>query len=257
MRGLVAIVFAMSALIGTAHAQWPVRAMNKQIDQTNFLIDNDCSGTLIDKDERLILTASHCIAAHYDTVSREEVDKDGTVKEIKVRVTKPGTVSQIDFAGANEVHRSVFVYRVKANDPHRDLGLIQVVAKLPNTMQAPVACEAPDRGDTVYAVGNPFAVLYSTVTKGIVASVARDYRMLGIDGNGDDEQPGDNGLMQITAPIEGGNSGGAAYNDAGELIGVNVRASQVNETVAFAVPLEDVRKFLTENNVTLPACLPD
>lgn len=230
--------------------------LNRQIDQTNFLVNNDCSGTLIDKDAGYILTANHCIQDQFQDVERDELQKDGTVKKIKVRISKPGTVSQIVFAGPSMVSKTSFVFKMKAHDPDHDLGLLQVVSKLPNLQFVKLACAEPARLDTVYAVGNPFAVLYSSATKGIIASTSRDYRMLGIDGSGDDpnEQPGDNGLIQSTAPIEGGNSGGALLNDDGDLVGVNVRGSRMNETVAFAVPLDDIRKFLTDNGVDLPKC---
>lgn len=251
-RTLVALLVAATpATAAVSNAD-----LNRQIDQTNFLVNDGCSGTLVDYAAGYILTANHCIADQFQDVKRDVVGADGVIKTITVRVSKPGTVSQIVFSGPNETQRTTFVFKVVAHDADHDLALLKVVSKLPNTMQAPIACREPQRLDTDYAVGNPFGFLYSTATKGIVASTARDYRMLGIDGSGDDPstQPGDNGLIQSTAPIEGGNSGGALYNDDGELIGVNVRGSQINETVAFAVPLDDIRKFLADNSVTVPKC---
>jgi S1-C subfamily serine protease len=236
-------------MVAAFAAEWPIDAMNAQIDGANFLVNRGCSGTLIDKTNGYILTANHCIDTQFDVVTKQEIGDDGKVKEVKVRVAQPGTVSQLVFSGPNEVQRTQYVFHIKAADHDHDLALLKVVAKLPEyVVEAKLSCTAPKRGETVYAVGNPFGVLFGTVTKGIVASVARDYRMLGIDDEGDG-QSGDNGLMQITAPIEGGNSGGAIYNAIGEQIGVAVRASPVNETVAFAVPLSDLRKFLSENGV--------
>jgi len=251
LAALLVFLFA-----GSAQAEWSVDAMNQQIDQTSFVVNHNCSGTLIDKKSGYILTANHCLAGQFENVDRDEIDKDGKISKATIRIVRPGTVSQLIFSDANETQRTQYVYKVKATDPDLDLGLIQVVSKLPNTIEAPIACKYPRRGDTVYAVGNPFVVLYATVTKGIVASTDRSYRILGIDGNTQDgeEQPGDNALMQITAPIEGGNSGGAAYNERGEIIGVNVRGSRINETLAFSVPLKDIRKFLAANGVTLPEC---
>jgi S1-C subfamily serine protease len=253
-RALIAIV--LSLLAAPALAGVTNRDLNRQIDQTNFLVNDDCSGTLIDRERGYIITANHCIQDQFQDVERDELQKDGTVKKVKVRISRPGTVSQIVFDGPSEVSKTSFVFKVKAHDLDHDLGLLQVISKLPNTQDVKLSCEEPARLDTVYAVGNPFAVLYSSATKGIVASTARDYRMLGIDGNGDDpdSQPGDNALIQSTAPIEGGNSGGALLNADGDLVGVNVRGSRMNETVAFAVPLDDVRRFLKDNGVDLPEC---
>jgi len=249
------LMLSAAALLLTqaARAEISHKDLNTQIDQTNFLVNNDCSGTLIDAEHGYILTANHCIADQFQDVKRQIVDKDGNVKEITVRISKPGDVSQIVFAGPNEVQRTSFVFKMKAHDDNVDLGLLQVVSKLPNQSATKVACVDPDRLDKVYAVGNPFAILYSTASEGVVSSTARDYRMLGIDGNGDDpsEQPGDNGLTQHTAFIAPGSSGGALLNANGELIGVNVRGGN---GVFFSVPLGDVRKFLIDNKVDLTSC---
>lgn len=255
---LVAILASAFSLFGApAFAGWDLTAMNQQIDQTNFVVNGICSGTLIDKDNGLFLTANHCIDEQFQTIEKEVPDKDnqGAVKKIKIKISVPGKVSQLTFDGPKPVAENSAVFKVKAHDPDHDLALVQSESKLPNTMSAPLACKEPVRGETVYAVGNPFVVLYSSVTKGIIASVQRDYRMIGIDQTGydGDNQPGENGLIQHTAPIAGGNSGGALYNENGELIGVNVRGSAVG-SISLAVPLDDIRKFLTDNKVNLPTC---
>ncbi len=64
-------------------------------------------------------------------------------------------------------------------------------------------------GDWVVAVGNPFG-LGGTVTTGIISARGRDI------GSG----PYDD-FLQIDAPINRGNSGGPAFNLAGEVVGVN------------------------------------
>lgn len=233
----------------SATAAWDVAEMNKQIDETNVLVDDDCSGTIVDREHGMILTADHCIRSHYKEIEKETVKDDGTVEKKKVRIVLPGTISQLMFADADESQRSTYAYVVKASSYKYDLALVKVKAKLPEGREAHLACDELRRGDTVYAVGNPFAVLYGSVTSGIVASVNRTYRLLGMAGGNDDAGTGTEALVQHTAPIEGGNSGGALYNDKGELVGVNVRGSRVNETLAFAVPPKDVREFLLDNNV--------
>lgn len=224
-----------------AWADMSLTDMNRQIDQTNFLVNRSCSGTLIDVEHGYVLTANHCIADQFAIVDREKIDDKGVVTTEKVRIAVPGTVSQLYFAGPSMVQKNSYVFNIKANDAKLDLALLQTRAKLPNTQAAKLACKDPVRGEVAYAVGNPFGVLYSSITKGIVASVQRTYPMLGIDGQ--DEHA----LLQITSGIEGGNSGGATYNADGEIIGVVVRGSAVNETVGFSVPLADVKSFLAAN----------
>ena len=247
----------LAGACSVSHAQEAVSpilpaALNQQIDQTNFLVNKGCSGTLIDKVAGYILTANHCVQDQFQDVERSDVQPDGTIKKTLVRISTPGTVSQLVFVGPNEVSRTVFVFRVAAQDPDHDLALLRVLAKLRNTQDTKVACVAPQRLDPVYAIGNPFAVLYSSVSEGIVASTARDYRIIGVDGTGD-EPHGDNGLLQHTAPIAPGNSGGALLNASGELVGVNVRGVR-GFTVSLAVPLVDIRTFLKANAVVLSKC---
>jgi S1-C subfamily serine protease len=233
------------AILGSAfvHAQgWSIKAMNNQIDQTNFLLNEGCSATLIDKEKGILLTANHCIQAQFDVVEKQKVDDQGRVTTEKVRVAKPGTVSQIHFKGPNEVERSVYVFKIKANDADIDLAIVQVQTKLPNSMAAPMACADPIRGEADFAVGNTLGKLYSTVSNGIVSSINRNYAMIG-----DDSMKG--GLIQSTSAVAGGNSGGSLYNTNGEIIGVVVRGFQAPAPIALAVPLSVVKEFLSSNDM--------
>ena len=217
-----------------AHA-WEQKSMNAQIDQTDFLMNNNCSATLIDKDKGYLLTANHCVADQYQIVDQDTYDKAGKVTTTKVRIAIPGTVSQLVFNGPDEVSRTLYVVQVVKSDAATDLALVQVMGKLPNTQAAPIASVPPVRGDKVFAVGNPLVFLYASVSEGIVASTQRNYRMIGIDS--------DNGFTQTTTSISGGSSGGALYNDRGELIGVVVRGAP---GIALSVPLSDILAFLKD-----------
>ena len=75
---LLAAMFAASAVPAVA---WEtVSDMNKQIDETNFIVGDGCSGTLISIQYRLIVTAHHCIARQITTVSRDVVDANGKIE---------------------------------------------------------------------------------------------------------------------------------------------------------------------------------
>lgn len=217
-------------------AAWDISDMNTQIDQTNFLVNDNCSATLIDMKKGRLLTANHCISDQFQIIEREEIQDDGTVKTRKVRVAVPGTVSQMFFSGPAQTQKNSYTFKIVKNDASTDLALIETLGPLPNIQQAPVACKEPVRGETVFAVGNTLAVLYATVSKGIVSNVHRSYRNIGVDD--------DHGLVQTTAAVAGGNSGGALYNDRGELSGVVVRGYQNVAPISLVVPLSDVRKFL-------------
>jgi len=95
-------------------------------------------------------------------------------------------------------------------------------------------------GDIVFAVGSPFG-FSRTVTMGIVSSNRRD---LSIDGT---KYPD---LIQTDAAINEGNDGGPLVNIRGEVIGVNMAYYRPNSRfsgIGFAVPINDVRNFVTRN----------
>lgn len=226
---------------------WPIDAMNLQIDQTNFLVNGGCSGTLIDIENRYVLTAAHCVDAQYKTVEIEEIADDGTVTKKQVRRVIPGEVRQLVFSGASIVQEVVYRTKLIGVDNKKDLALLQIIVEtIPNVISSRIACEAPVRGEPAYTVGNPYGVLYASVGVGIVSSVQRDYGLIGMSGFGDGPS-NDEPLMQVSSGVIGGNSGGAVYNARGELIGVPVRAAQVHETIGLAVPLAEIKAFLKAN----------
>jgi serine protease Do len=125
--------------------------------------------------------------------------------------------------------------KVVGTDPKTDLALLKVEGKgFPFVELAP---QAPRVGDWVVAVGNPFG-LGGTVTAGIVSARGRDIGA----GPYDD-------FLQIDAPINRGNSGGPAFNQAGEVVGVNTAIASPsggNVGVAFAIPSETVQRIVTQ-----------
>lgn len=246
-RVLLAVVAAMTLWIpiDSANADWTISDMNKQIDQTNFVVNAGCSGTLVSLKDRYVLTANHCVADQYEDVEVERVDDKGVIKKEKMRRLRDGTVSQLDFQSGDTVRTVTYKVKVVAVDADRDLALLQVISALPNKQVSALACDEPVRGDTVYVVGNPLGRLYSSVVKGIVSSLDRDYGLIQFGGNDRAKRP----LMQVSAGIIGGNSGGSVYNDRGQMIGVPVLGHRSNEILGFAVPLVEIKEFLKEKNI--------
>ncbi len=97
--------------------------------------------------------------------------------------------------------------KVIGSDPKTDIALLK--AEGSDFPAVRFAAKPPRVGDWVIAVGNPFG-LGGTVTAGIVSARGRDI------GSG----PYDD-FIQIDAPVNHGNSGGPAFNNDGEVVGVN------------------------------------
>ena len=103
-------------------------------------------------------------------------------------------------------------------------------------------------GELAIAIGNPGsgdAVLYGTVTTGIISGLDRE----GIEAR--DSYTENMGVIQTTAQINSGNSGGALLNGNGELIGIpTLKASfssdSVIEGTGFAIPINDAKPIIDE-----------
>lgn len=101
-------------------------------------------------------------------------------------------------------------------------------------------------GEQVVAVGNPLGQLGGTVTDGIVSALNRS---VSIQNSG---AVNTMSLVQMSASVSPGNSGGGLFNMAGELIGiVNAKSSDSEaEGLGFAIPVNDaveVAQELLEN----------
>jgi serine protease Do len=126
--------------------------------------------------------------------------------------------------------------KVIGTDARTDLALIKVEGGS-DFPYAKLSEGKPRIGDWVLAVGNPFG-LGGTVTAGIVSAMGRDI------GNG----PYDD-FIQIDAPVNKGNSGGPAFDTAGEVVGVNTAIyspSGGSVGIAFSIPANTVKAVVEQ-----------
>jgi len=122
-----------------------------------------------------------------------------------------------------------------AIDRYRDLVLLKVREVKALTL---VLADSNDIavGDEVYAVGNPQG-LEGTFSKGIVSSI----RKVGKDS-----------LLQITAPISPGSSGGPVLNTEGKVVGVSVATFKGGQNLNFAIPASYLRPLLSLQDPVTP-----
>ena len=96
-------------------------------------------------------------------------------------------------------------------------------------------------GDTVVAIGNPLGQeLRGTMTDGIISAINRD---VDVDGYS-------MVLIQTTAALNSGNSGGALINSYGQVVGItNMKMSAYDDTVeglGFAIPTTTVKRVVED-----------
>ncbi len=115
-------------------------------------------------------------------------------------------------------------------DPNTDLAVLKIDA----TGLTPAEFGRSDEllvGDDCYAIGNPLGITYrGTFTNGIISALNRNVSLNGYTMT----------LIQTTAALNSGNSGGPLINSYGQVIGVNnmkiMSSSTTVEGLGFAIP---------------------
>jgi len=115
--------------------------------------------------------------------------------------------------------------------------LIKVRIDLPANQVTPVflAREAPAVGDNVFVVGSPMG-LEQTVSEGIISAVR--------------ENPAGGNILQLTAPISRGSSGGPVLNQKGAAVGVVTFQAAKGQNLNFAISVEAI-EMLSEETAEL------
>lgn len=118
-----------------------------------------------------------------------------------------------------------------ALDAANDLALLKLDAQLSAPPLA-LATSAPSPGDEVFVISNPEG-LERSISQGMVAGWRTD--------NGRQ-------LLQITAPISHGSSGGPVFNQAGAVVGIADAYLEGGENLNFAVPTAELTSLLAGRN---------
>lgn len=135
--------------------------------------------------------------------------------------------------------------RFIGSDPYTDVGVIKIDA--PNLQPAILGdSDTLSVGDFCIAIGNPMGTLGGTVTDGIISALDRHVTIDDVTMT----------LLQMSAAVSPGNSGGGLFNAQGELIGiVNAKSSEADtEGLGFSIPINTAAKvaeqLITEGSVT-------
>lgn len=240
----LAVLLIASAYLATpSRADWAGDRLDAQVEGTNIVLGMDgrgfCSGSIISRKDRLIMTAEHCVADAFKTETEKRTDpKTGEVKEVVIESSGLMDVWQNKYVDYEIVSSSHYAAKVVTRDAKIDVAILQVVdTDWYPAMEAPFAPSTyvMRRGQTIYTVGNPAGILDASITKGIISNTQRKLQIGQHRTN----------YFQIDAAIIGGSSGGAVYNDEGQLIGI-VSAGMTKSTINFAVPIKAARELLVK-----------
>ena len=124
---------------------------------------------------------------------------------------------------------------ITAVDLYRDLVVLKIVDTGSNVLTLGNSDDV-QVGEPVYAVGNPQG-LEGTFSQGVVSGI----REVGTDK-----------LLQITAPISPGSSGGPVMNSYGEVIGVSVATFRGGQNLNFTIPSNYLKVLLERSGPAQP-----
>jgi S1-C subfamily serine protease len=127
--------------------------------------------------------------------------------------------------------------RVVGNDPATDLALVHIDTSALGAYLPIDGNVTPRVGQLAVAIGNPLG-FESTVSTGVVSALGRSLRGKGnrlIDG-----------VIQHTAPLNPGNSGGPLLDGTGRVLGVNTAIIARSQGIGFAVAVETAAWVLGE-----------
>jgi tetratricopeptide (TPR) repeat protein len=130
--------------------------------------------------------------------------------------------------------------KVEKSDSVNDLAILTIDGEL-SAPALELSTVEPKPGTSIFAIGNP-AGLERSISNGVVAGI---------------RQMGGRELVQISAPISPGSSGGPILNSSSEVVAVAVGILEAGQNLNFAVPVKFVQALLkgTVPSVDVPTLL--
>ena len=193
----ISLVFILLWGIASADVLTPQEIAKKALDATVLFIMEDGNGQVLGVGSGFFVRRNQ-IATNFHVIEGAE---RGVAKRI-------GHETQYEITNFNEI------------DETYDLAVLQVsdadVQPLPFGNSDAVVI-----GDTCYVAGNPKGYLEGTFSHGLISAIR-------------ELQSGK--LLQLTAPISPGSSGGPVLNSKGEVIGVSVITITGGQNLNFAIP---------------------
>lgn len=152
-----------------------------------------------------------------------------------VYITNYHVIDGVDKIQANTESKLYFdIENVIATDRAKDIAILQTSAKPGVAVLPDGDSDSLIKGEDVTAIGSPEGFL-NTVSKGTYSG------SIDVEGRN---------YIQFSAAISAGSSGGALFNDSGEVIGITSATYTEGQNLNFAVPINAVKKIWDERDTT-------
>ena len=172
---------------------------------------------LVQRSKPAIVRITVRVAADVGVGTGFIIDKNG---DIVTNLHVIGGADEIEIQRANG--DVLPLTHIKAYDIERDLAILSVDTEKPVPALTLANSDQVAAGDPVVAIGNPLGVLDFTVSDGLISSVRELSPTLTV--------------LQISAPISKGSSGGPLFDPRGHVIGVVRALISQGQNLNFGIP---------------------
>jgi S1-C subfamily serine protease len=197
---------------------------------------------LLDAYSRAVIAVVQGIGPAVISVMGRKTDREGGMGSGFVLTPDGYALTNSHVVGGREKLRGVTAdgdsldAQLIGDDPATDLALLRLVASdLPVTELGD--SDGLQVGQLVIAMGNPFG-FQSTVSTGVVSALGRAMR-------GQAGRLMEN-IVQHTAPLNPGNSGGPLLDSRGRVVGINTAVIPMAQGLGFAIPAKTAQWVMME-----------
>jgi serine protease Do len=156
------------------------------------------------------------------------VDSDLLATNAHVVGNRDNAVVRISFPSAEPKDKGPHNGRVVFLDKDRDLALVSIKSDLPFLKLG--NSDLLNKGEDIVVIGSPVlggGVLVNAISKGVYSTSVG--------------QKGEGTYLHMSLAVNPGNSGGPAFNDRGEVVGMVTAKGVKVEGVALCVPANDLK----------------
>lgn len=237
MKKLLASAMLAFSFLVTSASAWSLQEAHKFSNEVLVQVGAWCSGTVIDRYQGLVTTAAHCTQQFTTTLNTRKETSDGKVVNVAVRISVPQTLTIEAFSDEGDLFRiSKYTAILLGSDTDSDVAILKITSSLRSlSNQATLSTTNPKFGDKIYTITNPL-ILAGVVTEGAISKPKVIIPVSTLP------------LIQFTATIAPGSSGGGLYNNGGELIGITNWGTQ---GLYWATSVNNVRALLNKLHLTI------
>lgn len=253
MKYLLTAVFFLIIVLQTFHIRsdnastLPSRNMSStQVQDNNLVgvIENvmpSVATVVMNHDPSEEFETSHRLEEDLD--SDENIGSGFVVSREGLIVTNKHVVSDTDVSYSVMLNDKRYQVQSIYRDPMNDIAILTLNVNDDEKKQLkPVQfgdTASLKVGEATVAIGTILGNYQNSVTTGIISGLGRGIPV-------DDTTEQSNVLIQTSAPINDGNSGGPLFNASGKVIGVTTAVDPDGESIGFAIPINVVEKILED-----------